>query len=164
MDNDEKLFQKLWKTYFKSICIKETLESQKTPARYACQILEISDGETINSSSGYPTSTKNKACPGTELPALQRSLSSITFLNSSTVILPRPTSTNVPTQPLPYSVKNGQLNSKYPFCPAHLRPFSMHNPAIIRLHISMQFTETGKISINQTIHGQPHSFSQNPMN
>lgn len=38
MDHDEKLFQTLWKTYFKSICIKERLNSKKhkqdMPVRY----------------------------------------------------------------------------------------------------------------------------------
>ena len=38
MDNDEKLFQKLWKTYFKSICIKERWNPRKhrqdMPVRY----------------------------------------------------------------------------------------------------------------------------------
>lgn len=38
MDNDEKLFQKLWKTYFKSICIKERWNLRKhrqdMPVRY----------------------------------------------------------------------------------------------------------------------------------
>lgn len=38
MDKDEKLFQKLWKTYFKAICIKERLNPRKhkqdMPVRY----------------------------------------------------------------------------------------------------------------------------------
>ena len=38
MDKDEKLFQQLWKTYFKAICIKERLNSRKhkqdMPVRY----------------------------------------------------------------------------------------------------------------------------------
>ena len=38
MDKDEKLFQRLWKTYFKAICIKERLNPRKhkqdMPVRY----------------------------------------------------------------------------------------------------------------------------------
>ena len=38
MDKDEKLFQQLWKTYFKAICIKERLNPRKhrqdMPVRY----------------------------------------------------------------------------------------------------------------------------------
>ena len=38
MDKDEKLFQQLWKTYFKAICIKERLNPRKhkqdIPVRY----------------------------------------------------------------------------------------------------------------------------------
>ena len=38
MDKDEKLFQQLWKTYFKAICIKERLNQRKhkqdMPVRY----------------------------------------------------------------------------------------------------------------------------------
>ena len=38
MDKDEKLFQQLWKTYFKAICIKERLNPRKhkqdMPIRY----------------------------------------------------------------------------------------------------------------------------------
>lgn len=42
MDKDEKLFQQLWKTYFKAICIKERLNPRKH-ARHACAILEVFD-------------------------------------------------------------------------------------------------------------------------
>ena len=38
MDKDEKLFQQLWKTYFKAICIKERMNPRKhrqdMPVRY----------------------------------------------------------------------------------------------------------------------------------
>mgnify|MGYP002228844907 CR=1 FL=1 len=38
MDGDEQLFQSLWKTYFKAICIKERLNPRKhkqdMPVRY----------------------------------------------------------------------------------------------------------------------------------
>ena len=44
MDNDEKLFQKLWKTYFKSICIKERWNPRKhrqdMPVRYSKYLTE----------------------------------------------------------------------------------------------------------------------------
>lgn len=62
MDNNERLFQELWK-HISSPFVSKNVGIPKTPARYACQVLEISDGETINSSSGYPTSTKTRHVP-----------------------------------------------------------------------------------------------------
>lgn len=44
MDDDELMFQKLWKTYFKSVCIKERLnprkQKQDMPVRYWKYITE----------------------------------------------------------------------------------------------------------------------------
>lgn len=48
MDADEKLFQQMWKTYFKSIAIKERLNPQVTPPAYACPVLEVYAGKVVS--------------------------------------------------------------------------------------------------------------------
>lgn len=56
LDKDEKLFQTLWKSYFKSICIKERLNPVKhkkdMPVRYWKYLTEKTDQTFRNKSSG----------------------------------------------------------------------------------------------------------------
>ena len=51
MDKDEKLFQQLWKTYFKAICIKERMNPRKhkqdMPVRYWKYLTEKQTGLLI---------------------------------------------------------------------------------------------------------------------
>lgn len=72
MDGDEQLFQSLWKTYFKAICIKERLNPRKhkqdMPVRYWKYLTEnssdslysifstVTSGNSCISCSKYPSS------------------------------------------------------------------------------------------------------------
>ena len=60
------------------------------------------------------------------------------------------------------------LDGEHPFVFAELRPFSMHNTAIIGLHIGVELAETRKIGVVEqgfcrTVHGlEVQRFSDNP--
>ena len=48
MDADEKLFQQMWKTYFKSIAIKERLNPKLHRQHMSCPVLEVYAGKVVS--------------------------------------------------------------------------------------------------------------------
>ena len=120
LDKNEKLFQTLWKSYFKSICIKERLNPVKhkkdmSRNRFTCTAAMLLFYYLTESLYSKFTSSHFHQC------------------------------TNYGTNHI--TQETGGLNSEYPFIFPYLFPTCMHDTAIVCLYICMQFTEAGKICI-----------------
>ena len=95
-------------------------------------------------------STRNKAFPGADVPALHLSFFSMIWRKPSTESLPLPTSTSVPTMARTMLRKKRsacivKTHSSSPVC----SPDGLHDTAVIGFHVRMELAETCEIGILQ---------------